>query len=105
MDDPKAMARWAKEMGRTMADETGEELSGDFDEMMEAAARMPKETTTKAHVPRFFCPECLRADLFHQTRCVRPGRRKLMLAIDKYKSQDLTPSPPTLLPLPARFRW
>ena len=35
MDDPKAMARWAKEMGRTMADETGEELPGDFDEMMD----------------------------------------------------------------------
>jgi putative FmdB family regulatory protein len=38
MDDPKAMARWAKEMGRTMADETGEELPEDFDEMMESGA-------------------------------------------------------------------
>ena len=36
MDDPKAMAHWAKEMGRTMADETGEELPDDFDEMMES---------------------------------------------------------------------
>jgi putative FmdB family regulatory protein len=36
MDDPKAMARWAKEMGRNMADETGEELPDDFDEMMES---------------------------------------------------------------------
>jgi putative FmdB family regulatory protein len=36
MDDPKAMARWGKEMGRTMADETGEELPEDFDEMMES---------------------------------------------------------------------
>lgn len=35
MDDPKVMARWAKEMGRSMADETGEELPEDFDEMME----------------------------------------------------------------------
>jgi putative FmdB family regulatory protein len=35
MDDPKAMARWAKEMGKSMADETGEELPEDFDEMME----------------------------------------------------------------------
>jgi putative FmdB family regulatory protein len=35
MDDPKAMARWAKEMGKSMADETGEELNEDFDEMME----------------------------------------------------------------------
>jgi putative FmdB family regulatory protein len=34
MDDPKAMARWAKEMGKTMGEETGEDL-GDFDEMME----------------------------------------------------------------------
>jgi putative FmdB family regulatory protein len=36
MDDPKAMARWAKEMGKSMADETGEELPEDFDEMMES---------------------------------------------------------------------
>jgi putative FmdB family regulatory protein len=35
MDDPKAMARWAKEM----ADETGEELPEDFDEMMESGPR------------------------------------------------------------------
>jgi hypothetical protein len=35
MDDPKAMARWAKEMGKSVADETGEELPEDFDEMME----------------------------------------------------------------------
>src|SRR5262249_4956263 len=35
MDDPKAVARWAKEMGKSMADETGEELPEDFDEMME----------------------------------------------------------------------
>ena len=34
VDDPKAMARWAKEMGRSMADETGEELPEDFAEMM-----------------------------------------------------------------------
>jgi putative FmdB family regulatory protein len=39
MDDPKAMARWAKEMGRTMADETGEELPEDFDEMLESGPR------------------------------------------------------------------
>jgi hypothetical protein len=35
MDDPKAMARWAKEMGKSLADETGEELPDNFDEMME----------------------------------------------------------------------
>ncbi|HEX2262071.1 MAG TPA: zinc ribbon domain-containing protein, partial [Candidatus Binatia bacterium] len=35
MDDPRAMARWAKEM----ADETGEELPEDFDEMMENGPR------------------------------------------------------------------
>ena len=39
VDDPKAMARWAKEMGKSMADETGEELPEDFDEMMENGAR------------------------------------------------------------------
>jgi putative FmdB family regulatory protein len=39
MDDPKAMARWAKEMGRTMADETGEELPENFDEMIENGPR------------------------------------------------------------------
>ena len=36
MDDPKAMARWAKEMGRSIADETGEELPDNFDEMLES---------------------------------------------------------------------
>src|SRR4030095_8033743 len=35
MGDHKAMARWAKEM----ADETGEELPEDFDEMMENGPR------------------------------------------------------------------
>jgi putative FmdB family regulatory protein len=39
MDDPKAMARWAKEMGKSVADETGEELPEDFDEMMENGPR------------------------------------------------------------------
>jgi len=39
MNDPKAMARWAKEMGKSMADETGEELPEDFDEMMEDGVR------------------------------------------------------------------
>lgn len=35
MDDPRAMARWAKEMGKSMSEETGEELPEDFEEMME----------------------------------------------------------------------
>ena len=35
MDDPRAMARWAKEMGKSVADETGEEFPDDFEEMME----------------------------------------------------------------------
>jgi hypothetical protein len=39
MDDPKAMARWAKEMGKSMAEETGEELPDDFDEMMESGMK------------------------------------------------------------------
>jgi hypothetical protein len=42
MDDPKAMARWAKEMGRSIADETGEELPDNFDEMLESGD-MPEE--------------------------------------------------------------
>ncbi len=33
MDDPKAMRRWAKEMGKEM----GEDLGDDFDEYMDAA--------------------------------------------------------------------
>ena len=33
MDDPKAMRRWAKEMGKEM----GEDLGDDFDEYLEAA--------------------------------------------------------------------
>jgi hypothetical protein len=36
MDDPRATTRWAKEMGKSMVDETGEELPEDFDEMMES---------------------------------------------------------------------
>ena len=35
MDDPKAMARWAKELGKSMGEETGGELPDDFEEMME----------------------------------------------------------------------
>jgi len=42
MDDPKAMARWAKDMGKTMGEETGEDL-GDFDEMMENPKRDGEE--------------------------------------------------------------
>ena len=38
-DDPKAMARWAKAMGKSMAEETGEELREDFDEMIENGPR------------------------------------------------------------------
>jgi len=33
MDDPKAMRRWAKEMGKEM----GEDLGDDFDEYLDAA--------------------------------------------------------------------
>jgi putative FmdB family regulatory protein len=38
LEDPKAMARWAKEMGKSVADETGEELPENFDDMMESGA-------------------------------------------------------------------
>ena len=35
LEDPKAMARWAKEMSKGLGDETGEDVSGDLDEMLE----------------------------------------------------------------------
>jgi hypothetical protein len=38
LEDPKAMARWAKEVGKSVADETGEELPENFDDMIESGA-------------------------------------------------------------------
>jgi putative FmdB family regulatory protein len=35
LDDPRAMARWAKQMGRALGDETGEDFGDMVDEMME----------------------------------------------------------------------
>lgn len=35
LKDPKAMAQWAKKMGRTMADETGEDYDEKIDEMLD----------------------------------------------------------------------
>lgn len=35
MDDPKAMARWAKKMGRTLGDEAGEDFGEELDAMLE----------------------------------------------------------------------
>lgn len=36
LDDPRAMARWAKQMGSALGDETGEDFGGMMDEMMES---------------------------------------------------------------------
>jgi putative FmdB family regulatory protein len=35
LDDPKAMANWAKKMGRALGDETGEDFGDDLDGMLE----------------------------------------------------------------------
>lgn len=35
LEDPKAMARWAKKMGKALGEETGEELGEEFDSMLE----------------------------------------------------------------------
>ena len=40
-NDPKSVARWAKQMGKEM----GEDVGGDFDQMMEEAAE--EETTAE----------------------------------------------------------
>ena len=34
-DDPRAVAQWAKKMGQTLGDETGEDFGQGLDEMME----------------------------------------------------------------------
>ena len=36
LEDPKAMARWAKEMGRSLGEEGGEEFGEDLDETLES---------------------------------------------------------------------
>ncbi|MBI4526105.1 MAG: zinc ribbon domain-containing protein [Deltaproteobacteria bacterium] len=35
LDDPKAMAEWAKKASRALGDETGEDFEGEMDEMLE----------------------------------------------------------------------
>lgn len=35
LEDPKAMAQWAKKMGKALGDETGEGLGDDFEQMLE----------------------------------------------------------------------
>ena len=39
IEDPRALARWAKQMGSAMGEETGEDFSGMVDEMMEAEGK------------------------------------------------------------------
>jgi hypothetical protein len=46
IEDPKAMAQWAKKMSRTLADETGEDYDEKIDEMLdnpEAAEDLEEE--------------------------------------------------------------
>ena len=38
LEDPKAMARWAKKMGRALGEETGEDFGDEMDEMLEGSA-------------------------------------------------------------------
>lgn len=38
LEDPKAMAQWAKKMGRAIGEEAGEDFSGELDEMLEGPA-------------------------------------------------------------------
>jgi hypothetical protein len=35
LEDPRAMAQWAKKMGKALGDETGEGLGDDFEQMLE----------------------------------------------------------------------
>ena len=35
LEDPKAMAQWAKKMGKTLGEETGEKFDAELDEMLE----------------------------------------------------------------------
>ena len=39
LDDPRALRRFAREMGREMSAETGEDMSDEMEEMIEAEAR------------------------------------------------------------------
>lgn len=35
LEDPKAMAQWAKKMGRALGEETGEDFEAELDQMLE----------------------------------------------------------------------
>jgi hypothetical protein len=39
MEDPRALARWAKQMGSAMGEETGEDFGGMVEEMMETEGK------------------------------------------------------------------
>jgi putative FmdB family regulatory protein len=41
VEDPRSMARWAKQMGRALGDEAGEDVGAVVDEMMQAEGRGP----------------------------------------------------------------
>jgi hypothetical protein len=39
LEDPRALARWAKQMGSAMGEDAGEDFDGMVDEMMEAESK------------------------------------------------------------------
>ena len=43
LDDPRDLRKWAREMGRGLGAETGEDLSSEFEEMIEEDGRAPRE--------------------------------------------------------------
>lgn len=43
LEDPKAMARWAKKMGKALGEETGEDFGDEVDEMLENPGGGPEE--------------------------------------------------------------
>ncbi len=38
LEDPRAMAQWAKKMGKALGEEAGEDFAGELDEMLEKEA-------------------------------------------------------------------
>lgn len=44
LEDPKAMAQWAKKMGKALGEETGENLGEELDQMIETLPEGEKES-------------------------------------------------------------
>jgi putative FmdB family regulatory protein len=45
-EDPRSLAKWAKQMGSALGDDAGEDFGAVVDEMMEAERRGPGDDTT-----------------------------------------------------------